>query len=74
MAYLDISIEYGDQTLSKFIPEDRGTVRVIDSPIVQSEISDLKTDLIHALENPINASPLKELVADHYPGCGKTGA
>ena len=71
MAYLDISIEYGDQTLSKFIPEDRGTVRVIDSPDVQSEISDLKTDLIHALENPINASPLKDLVADHYPGCGK---
>lgn len=71
MAYLDISIEYGDQTLSNFIPEGRGTIQVINSPEVQSEISDLKTDLIHALENPTNASPLKELIADHYPGCGK---
>ena len=71
MAFLDISIEYGDQILSKFIPEGRGTVRVIDSPNVQSEISDLKADLIHTLENPTNASPLKELVADHYPDCGK---
>ena len=71
MAYLDISIEYGDKTLSKFIPEGRGTVQVIDSPAVQSEISNLKADLIHALENPINADPLKELIAAHYPGCGK---
>jgi len=71
MAFLDINIKYGDQTLSRFIPEDQGTVRVIDSPEVRSEISDLKTDFIHALENPINASPLKEIVADHYPGCGK---
>lgn len=71
MTYLDISIEYGDQTLSNFIPEGRGTIQVINSPEVQSEISDLKTDLIHALENPTNASPLKELIADHYPGCGK---
>jgi len=71
MAYLDISIEYGDKTLSKFIPEGRGTVQVIDSPAVQSEISNLKADLIHALENPINADPLKELIAAHYPGHGK---
>lgn len=71
MAYLDISIKYGDQTLSKFIPEGRGTVQVINSPEVQSEIFDLKTDLIRALENPTDASPLKELVADHYPACGK---
>ncbi len=71
MAFLDISIEYGDQTLSRFIPENLGTVRVIDSLDVQSEISDLKTDFIHALENPVNASPLKELVDNHYPGCGK---
>jgi len=71
MTLLDISIKYGDQNLSSFIPEGRGTVRVIDSPEVQSEISDLKTDLIHALENPVNAAPLKELIAEHYPGCGK---
>ncbi len=71
MAFLDISIEYGDQTLTRFIPGDRGTVQVIDSPEVQSEISDLKTDLIHALENPLDAPPLKDLVADHYPGSGK---
>jgi len=71
MTYLDISIKYGDQTLSNFIPEGRGTVRVINSPAVKSEISDLKADLIHALENPTNATPLKELVAEHYPGCGK---
>lgn len=71
MAYLDISIEYGDQTLKDFIPEGRGTIKVIDSPDVQSEISDLQTGLIHALENPINAVPLKELIAEYYPGCGK---
>lgn len=71
MSYLDISINYGDQILNNFIPEGRGTVRVIDSPDVQSEISDLKADLIHALENPVNADPLKELITAHYPGCGK---
>ena len=71
MAYLDISIEYGDKTLSRFIPEGRGTVQVIDSPDIQSEISNLKADLIHALNNPIKADPLKELIATHYPGSGK---
>lgn len=71
MAYLDISIEYGDKTLSRFIPEGRGTVQVIKSPDVKSEISDLKADLIHALKNPINADPLKELIAAHYPGSRK---
>jgi len=71
MAYLDISIEYGDKTLSRFIPEGRGTVQVIDSPDIQSEVSNLKADLIHALKNPIKADPLKELIATHYPGSGK---
>ena len=71
MSFLDISIKYGDQNLNSFIPEGRGTVRVIDSPEVQSEISDLKAGLIHALENPVNTAPLKELIAVHYPGCGK---
>jgi lactate racemase len=71
MTFLDISIQYGDQTLSKFIPEGRGRIQVIDSPEVQSEITDLEKNLIHALENPIQASPLKELVAAQYPGSGK---
>lgn len=71
MTYLDINIKYGDQTLSNFIPADRGTVRVINSPDVKSEISDLNADLINALENPTDAAPLRDLIAENYPGCGK---
>jgi lactate racemase len=71
MNFLDISIEYGDQTITNFLPEGRGSIQVIDSPETQSEITDLEKDLIHTLENPINASPLKELVAEQYPGSEK---
>ncbi len=44
---------------------------MIDSPEIESEITNLETDLIQALENPIKSSPLTELVALHYPGSGK---
>lgn len=71
MTFHDISIKYGDQTLTRFIPEGRGRIRVIDSPDVLSDITDLEKDLINALENPIQASPLEELVAAEYPGSGK---
>ena len=71
MEYLDLSIAYGNQTLTRFLPTDRGEVKVISSPGVDSEIKNLESDLITALENPIDTSPLKELVARHYPGSGK---
>jgi nickel-dependent lactate racemase len=71
MDYLDISIKYGTETLERFIPTGRGTVRVIDSPDVISEITDLKKDLVYALENPLDSLSLKQLVNTHYPGSGK---
>ncbi len=71
MTFLDISIEYGDQTIANFIPKGRGNIRVIDSPDIQSEITNLEKDLIHALENPIKSSSLKDMVAAHYPDTGK---
>jgi len=71
MTYHDISIEYGAQILNKFIPEGKGRIQVIDSPDVKSEITDLEKDLVYALENTIQSSSLKELVAAHYPESGK---
>ena len=71
MSYRDISIPYGKQTLSNFLPEGLGKVEVIESPVIKSEISDLRTDLITALENPLDSPPLKDLVAQHYKGSGK---
>ncbi|TFG50115.1 MAG: DUF2088 domain-containing protein [Anaerolineales bacterium] len=71
MNYLDISIEYGAEIINHFIPEGRGTIQVIDSPDVQSEIINLKEDLYKVLENPTRKKPLKELVKTCYPGSGK---
>jgi nickel-dependent lactate racemase len=71
MAYRDISIPYGKEILSNFLPAHLGEVKIIDSPRVRSEISDLKTDLINVLEYPVDSPPLKDLVAQHYPGSGK---
>ena len=71
MSYLDLSIVYGNQTLNQFLPADRGEIKVISSPVIESEISDLNKDLITSLENPIDALPLKELIARHYPKSGK---
>jgi nickel-dependent lactate racemase len=71
MTYQDISIEYGSEIINQFLPKDRGRVIVIDSPVIRSEITDLKKDLKKALENPINSIPLKELIKQSYPGSGK---
>ncbi len=71
MAFLNIGIDYGAERINRFLPENRGTIQVLDSPEPQSEISDLKKDLIKVLENPVNKTPLKELVAANYPGSGK---
>ena len=71
MAYLDINIEYGSEKIHHFLPDDRGTIKVIESPEVQSAISDLPSDLIHALENPLDSPSLKEMITRHYPGSGK---
>ncbi len=71
MQFLDISIGYGSQTLTDFLPADQGKVKVIDSPEIKSEISDLTTDIYAALENPIDSAPLRDLVSRHYPGTGK---
>ena len=71
MGYMDISIEYGSETISHFLPEDKGVIKVLDSPDVESKIRDLSNDLVNALENPLNSSSLKDLIAHHYPGSGK---
>jgi nickel-dependent lactate racemase len=71
MSYRDISIEYGADIIDSFLPDGLGNVSVINSPEVKSEISDLKEDLISALENPLDSLPLKELVERYYPHCGE---
>ena len=71
MTHLDISIDYGTQSISKFIPKGRGTVKVIESPEVLTEITSLEEDLIKTIENPTGSPSLKELIKEHYPGSGK---
>ena len=71
MNYHDISIDYGDQTISQFIPKGRGNVQVIESPEVVSQITSIEKNLIEVLENPTNSPPLKDLVQKHYTGSGK---
>jgi len=71
MAYKDIDILYGADKVTNFIPDGKGTVKVIDSPQVESEISDLESDLIERLENPTGTKPLQELIEEHYKGSGK---
>ncbi len=71
MPYHNISIKYGPKTIDKFLPSGRGTVKVIDSLKIQSEVRNIKKDLVTAIENPLNSLPLKELVEQHYPGSGK---
>ncbi len=71
MEYHDISIKYGSKTIDQFLPVGLGTVKVIEAGNIQSEITDLRTDLLSAIKNPLNSPPLKELVEQYYPGSGK---
>ena len=71
MSYHDISIQYGSKTIDQFLPVGRGTVKVLESTNIQSEITDLRLDLLSAIENPLNSPPLKEMVEQYYPGSGK---
>lgn len=70
MGFLDISIDYGSERIEDFLPDDRGRVRVIDSPQVPSNAADLREILVQALENPLGSPPLKELVEKHYRPAG----
>ncbi len=71
MDYRDITIEYGSETINHFLPDDKGIVKVIESPDLKTRISDLAADLVNSLENPLRSQPLKELVKRYYPGSGK---
>jgi len=71
MTYHDICVDYGDQTISHFIPKGRGEIQVIESPEVVSLITSIEESLIEVLENPTNNPPLKDLVQKHYTGSGK---
>jgi nickel-dependent lactate racemase len=71
MGYLEIDVQYGSETLSHFIPDDKGVIQVIDAPKPTSHIKEIKTDLEDALEDPLGSPTLKDLVARHYPGSGK---
>ena len=71
MTYHDISILYGSEIITDFLPSDRGRVKVIESIPAASRIKDLSADLISALENPIDSPSLKEIVQQVYPGSGK---
>ncbi len=72
MIYHDINIKYGTQIINQFIPKGRGTVRVLESPLIHSQITSLKNDLEEILENPIDSPPLKDLISKYYPGSGKS--
>ena len=71
MPYLDISIQYGSKTIDQFLPVGRGTVKVLEAANFQSEITELRTDLLSAIDNPLNSPPLKDMVEQYYPGSGK---
>lgn len=71
MGYLDISIKYGSETINHFLPDDRGILKVIDSPEVKSSLGDLSMDFIHALENPLQSPSLQEMITRYYPGSNK---
>jgi len=71
MGYLDISISYGSQRINRFLPDNRGIIRIIDAPDTQSGISDIPAALIKALENAVDSLPLFEMVKRNYPGSGK---
>jgi len=71
MTYHDISMLYGSQPISRFLPGDRGEVRVIKSPQVKSEVESIPDDLRQALEHPVASPSLKDLVAAHHHGSGK---
>jgi nickel-dependent lactate racemase len=71
MSYHDISILYGSKTIDQFLPVGRGTVKVLESVNILSEITDLRIDFLSAIENPLNSPPLKEMVEQYYPGSGK---
>jgi len=71
MGYLDISIKYGSENINHFLPEDKGNLKVIDSPEIKSEIQDLANDMAQVLENPLRSPSLKELVQRHYSGSEK---
>ena len=67
----EITTQYGAETLTDFLPGDRGNFQVIESPKVSSEIDSLPEDLIKRLESPLKSPPLKEIIQRHYPGSGK---
>ena len=71
MGYLDISINYGSKKISHFLPDDKGILKVIDSPEISSKIQDLPSDLAEVLENPLQSPSLKDMVKHYYPGSGK---
>ena len=71
MPYHDINIKYGSKTIDQFLPIGRGTVQVIESAKTQSEIIDLRQDLLSVIENPLDSPPLNEMVEKYYPGSGK---
>jgi nickel-dependent lactate racemase len=71
MGYLDISINYGSEEINHFLPDDKGLLKVIDSPEIKSEIKDLPNDLAEVLENPLQSPTLKDLLKRHYLGSEK---
>ncbi|MFL7814424.1 MAG: lactate racemase domain-containing protein [Anaerolineales bacterium] len=70
MGYRDISISYGSEAINHFLPDDHDRFKVIDSPGIKADFSDLRQKLVEVLENPIQAPPLKELVQANYQESG----
>ncbi len=71
MGYLDINIKYGSETISHFLPDDKGVLKVLDSPEIESKVQDLPEDFIEALETPLDSPSLRDLVKRYYSGSGK---
>ncbi len=70
MGYHDISISYGSQTISHFLPDSHDRFKVIDSPDIQSDFTDLRKKLTEVLENPLGTPSLPDLVKTHYQASG----
>lgn len=71
MEYRDITLAYGEDILSDFIPTSPGIVKVIHTPAIKPGFKDLDRALLEKLENPVDCKPLKDLVEEHHRGSGK---
>ena len=61
MPYKDITLAYGDEMISDFIPADMN-VRVLEPEKAKRTFTDLQSKFNEVLKNPVDSAPLEKLV------------